>query len=165
MCRSVSQCVAVCRRVLQYVYTITHTQSLSLPVSQYPLTKSFISKDYKSWQIMLFPAPICFALQHTATHTAILCWWILRDRERDKVFRPVCVNALCVCHIMQTLSVTKCFAVCCSVSHTKSARYHTHNSELTHKVCCSVLQCVAACCSVLQFFTQSLLDITHTTAS
>ena len=59
-------------------------------------------------------------------------------------------------------SVLQCVAVCCSVSHTKSARYHTHNSKLTHKLCCSVLQRVSVCCSVLQCVAHKVCSTSHT---
>jgi len=42
--------------------------------------------------------------------------------------------------------VSQCFAVCCSFSALDSA----FRLIMYSRVCCSVLQCVAACCSVLQ---------------
>ena len=110
---------------------------------------------------MLFPAPICFALQHTATHCNTLLVDTERQGERQNLSPCVCKRVVCVSYHADF----ECHKVFCSVlqcvAHKVCPISHTQQWVDTQ----SLLQCVAVWCSVLQcvavFHTKSARYHTH----
>jgi len=136
VCRSVSQCVAECCRVLQ-------CHSIE------PLLQFLCASG------VLWCVPVCCsALQYVA----VCCSVIHSSYSSNSSAHQVCCSVLqCVvvcCSVIHSSysSNSSVHPVCCSVLQLSYS-----SNSFAHQVCCSVLQRVAACFSVLQCHPLELL--------
>jgi len=145
ICCSVLQRVAACCGVLQSLDSFIRVIWLILTGDT---TYKEDLQYAERCSVLQCVAVCCSVLQCVAACCTMTHSYVWHDLQKWHTLRRVSHGVAVCCRVLQ------CVAVCCRLirifNNTCTRDQHYAPGVDSHRLCCSVLQCVAVCCSVLQ---------------